>query len=256
MKMAILKFKNAKMPKISTLSLYMFLVALPVEVNDSLSVESGTKVRIYGGRGDYAYITRGCEGQVLGKQKVPFTEFGSSIEHKFQNIPIRIGVGGSHILTRAVIEDFNSGRRFSTFTIDSTISRNIINPYINLEYKYIALGTGYHSHDPIPFGSDDISSGRSTYLRIGNRNTKFLSGSWFHTAPYLSTGYFKFGLTTVRNDGDLWLGFALGPYEGPFFVAHYKRQLDPRLSIDVLGGFGESEGIIENSISFGTSYTF
>ncbi len=55
--------------------------------------------QLLGGAGQYALISRGCEGQVLEKHKIPFKEYGAAIDYKTAS-PVRLGVNSAYIFTR------------------------------------------------------------------------------------------------------------------------------------------------------------
>jgi len=71
---------------------FVFLAPIAVQVDPERRDSSVTNLEIAGGVGTYAYITRGCEGQVLEKHKIPFEDFGAGIDHKFYGTPLRLGV--------------------------------------------------------------------------------------------------------------------------------------------------------------------
>lgn len=229
---------------------FLFLCLLPLEIDPTSKDSTETSVRFVWGRGQYALIRRGCEGQVLEKHEVPFSEFGASFEHKFAS-PVRLGIRGSYLFDKKQIWELRT--RF--------VSREIvaINPFANLEWKYFALGGGYFwAKHPLPaMEQTEIEPSVSGYLRLGNPRTFYFSSSLFHGIPLYSGGYFQFGLGSRKNPNfDWWLGWGLaGPYDGGgLLLVKTNIRLQRQFYLNVLTRIGQSEGIAEGAVSLGLSY--
>src|SRR5206468_1277471 len=57
----------------------------------------GTRFEVMAGAGEYAFVTRGCEGQVLSIQPGAFRDAGGAIEHGIGRIGLSLGVRGGII---------------------------------------------------------------------------------------------------------------------------------------------------------------
>lgn len=136
-------------------SLGILLLALPLQYVPTDPDSSETNFSISGGAGSYGVISRGCEGQVLEKHKINFSELGGSIDHKFAAAPLRIGVRSGYVNDRVLFNDIST----SGGAITQSRRENIftINPFLNIEGKTVALGIGYFHADHSLAGTDDVS---------------------------------------------------------------------------------------------------
>src|SRR5262245_53675887 len=80
-------------------SLLLLLGALPLHINLAPPDSTDTAVQLYGGLGQYALVSRGCEGQILRKHAIPFQELGAGVEHRTAS-PLRLGIRSSYIFDK------------------------------------------------------------------------------------------------------------------------------------------------------------
>lgn len=235
-------------------SLGIILLALPLQYVPVDSSE--TNFSLSGGAGSYGVISRGCEGQVLEKHKINFSEFGGGIDHKFAGAPLRIGVRSAMVNDRVLFDEY------STSVVPVTQSRreNIftINPFLNLEGKTVAAGIGYFYADRAIAGTDGTSRFDprvSGYFRIGDRRKAYWSTSYLSTPAFYSQGYFQTGLGFGHDPKiDFWLGMSVAPYDKAGFLAKSAIRLNRQLHLNLSGRFGSSEGIFEHGVVVGLSY--
>jgi hypothetical protein len=231
----------------------LFLLPLVVGVQGNNKDSTVTNIKLAGGTGSYAYITRGCEGQVLSKHKIPFEDFGFSIDHKFK-FPVRVGLRGGNIWER---------NRYSFDGIDSPsekITNFYINPNLSLEWKWFGIGAGFFSAKKDLYWRDMGSARKlpSGHLRLGSPQL-YLSAHLMESVPlYSGGGYLNFGLGgQASRRVSYWLGFGTpGPYDNGGFLIKTNIQVKGNWHLDLGGRLGSSEGISENAISVGLNYRF
>jgi hypothetical protein len=246
--------------KLKKLLLFSFVGVLPLQITTTSNDSTETNFRVAGGFGQYAYVSRGCEGDVLDKEKIPFSEIGVSIDHKTKT-PLRLGINASYILTQKErdLESYYEYTYYSEKYAGNKRSMEIftVNPFMNAEWKNFALGVGYfgasrsilHKND----GSREPSF--SGYLRIGNIRSTYFDMSLFHATTIYSEGYFKLGIGYRPNPAlGWWFGLGRRPYDKFGFIVKTDIRLRRYLSLDALVHLGSSEGISECAASCGLTY--
>ena len=210
-----------------------------------------TNIKLAVGTGSYAYITRGCEGQVISKNKVPFKDLGFSLDHKFK-FPVRVGLKGGNIWERYSLEEVNLQ--------SGTATNFYINPDISLEWKWFGIGAGLFSAEKDLYWRDmglarNLPSG---HLRLGSPQL-YLSAHLMESVPlYSGGGYLNFGLGgQASRRVSYWLGIGVtGPYDNGGFLIKTNIQVKGNWHLDLAGRLGQSQGISENALSFGINYRF
>jgi hypothetical protein len=149
--------------KISRVLFLFLFFPLVIGVENTNTDSTVTNFKIAGGLGSYAYVTRGCEGQVLSKEKVPFEDAGFSLDHKF-NTPLKIGLRAGYISDRQ-----------PTY-INKFVDRGnyYVNPDLSFESKWIGVGAGpFFARDVLygTEGSDWGSTLPSWHLRFGTQKS-------------------------------------------------------------------------------------
>lgn len=238
----------------------LLLGAMPVEFNFPPNDSTETNIKLFGGVGQYALISRGCEGQVFEKHGVPFRELNAAVEHKFP-APIKLGIRSSYLFDKQKIEDTYldpiTGVHFITRFIPK--ENLVMNPYLNLEWKAFGIGGGYFWSRYRLAVSDNfgaVDSPISVYLRFGNRRSIYVSTSFLHHIPLYTGGYYQLGLGSGKNPNfDWWTGLGIaGPYDN--FGLFFKSDIGLRrhFKVNLITRLGFSEGISENAIGVGLTY--
>ena len=200
---------------------------------------SEVTLRLAGGAGQYAFIMRGCEGEVLAKADVPFSEVSGEVSYKGTN-PARFGVRGSRVM----------------FT-DTDYDAVSLNPFLSLEFESFGLGCGYTwLSDPIPWGEEVLDNGfPGGYLRFGNRRNQYCDLSVMQPDGLCTDGYLRFGVGSDANPNvGWWLGMNSGPYDGFGVGAKVDVRVKPGLYVNMAGRIGDSEGISEYNYRAGLTY--
>lgn len=248
-------------PQISNILLFVYIGVLPVQIDTTSKDSTETNFRVTGGFGQYAHISRGCEGNVLDKEDIPFSELGASIDHKTKT-PFRFGLNADYIFTkreRELDNYYRNGNYYGQRYSGNKSSKEIftVNPNINAEWKYFALGGGYLWASRPIIDSDDDSGEHlgSGYIRIGNIRSFYFDASVFHTTPIFSESCFKLGLGFRSNPNvGWWFGFGAEPYDKGGLIMKTNVRIQPHLYLDTLIRIGSSEGVSESAVSLGLTY--
>ncbi|MGH7597117.1 MAG: hypothetical protein ACREOI_12245 [bacterium] len=238
----------------------LLLGAMPFEINFAPADSAQTTVQFFGGVGQYALIRRGCEGEVLEKQGVPFRELSAAVEHKFA-APVRLGIRSSYIFGKQKVEAvfYDPTRGYQTITRFVSRDNFAMNPYLDLEWKSFGIGGGYfRARHPLA-GNDNIEgidSPISAYLRFGNRRAVYVSTSFLHHLHFYTGGYCHLGVGSGKNSNfDWWLGLGfVGPYDKAGLLFKSDIHLQRHFKLNVLTRLGVSEGISESAIGLGLTY--
>jgi hypothetical protein len=209
-----------------------------------------TSVSVVAGAGSYAYVTRGCNNEVLSSSQRRFRDAAIVVDHDFAG-PFDAGV-------RATVLRQMPGY------YDGTV---LWNPYVALEWTGVGLGAGVvPNHKPrIRYWADTYSYGDvefdvlpfSGHLRLGDRGKAYFSVHVFEDAPVASGGgAARIGLGIhAAERADLWLGVSgLDPYDQAGFLAKADIRVSPNLSLTATGRIGSSVGLSENAGAIGFKF--
>lgn len=229
------------------------LMPLSVEISaDSTGGYAGaTRARVAGGGGAYAFVARGCEGEIIDKVPARFEEVGGEIAHRIGAGPLTLGVRGGRIRTRTGQPD--DPNVFSGVPIDTVLTARYVNPFIALEGDEAGVGFGwvFHDGDFLTAGEnarlqpDHPANEMSAHFRVGPTYGRHFAVQWMEGVPLASSG----GYLTALAGGPLvdprWIFHgglgAGGPYEGAGLVLRLEYAGAGPLSLDVatrLGVFG------------------
>lgn len=250
-----------KNSKLKILFLFAFVGLFPLQIPIAPKDSSETNFRVSGNWGQYAHISRGCEGNVLDKEKIPFREIGFSIDHKTRS-PLRLGIHSSYIFTKKASEmveyyDQYLGYYQKYSKENSPIEIFIVNPFINAEWKNFAIGGGYlGASRSILDGNDDSNEHSfSGYLRIGNPRSVYADALIFHATPVFAGNCFKLGLGFRPKPAlGCWVGFGVKPYDRTGLIVKTDMRLKQHLYLETLIRLGNIENIWENAVGLGLTY--
>lgn len=226
---------------------FLFLLPLVVGVQADKKDSTETNIKVAGGAGSYAYITRGCQGQVLTKDKVPFKDFGFSLDHKFR-FPVRVGLRGGHIWNKNV------------HSPDEMITNLYLNPHVSLELRSFGIGAGLCSaqKELSAKKSGSETTLPSWHLRLGNRKLYFSIHMLENVPIYSGGGFVNLGFGgMVGREASCWFGVSSPrPYDALGFLVKTNFKLQGNWHLDLAGRLGQSEGVSESAISLGINYKF
>lgn len=245
---------NMMKPKLDKILLFIFIGMMPIHISMTSKDSTETNLRITGGYGQYAEIKRGCSGNIIDKDSVPIREIGVSIDHKTK-IPFRLGLNANYLRTKEEHQYYEYSN-YNQQYVNTWQSVDVftVNPFINIESKYFALGGGYvWANRIIP--SIDEQNYRSGYIRIGNINSTYFDASLFHTTPVFSGSIFKLGLGFNQNpEFKWWIGVGALPQDNLGIIYRANIQIQKHYFLNTLVRLGVSEGISECAVSIGLTY--
>lgn len=209
-------------------------------------------IKIGAGAGSYAYVTRGCEGQVLREQDVPFKDLGFSVDCQLKS-PVQVGLKAGKIWDEYKYAVYTDGTGFEER------ANAYLNPNASLDGGWLGIGGGYFfAKRDLPKRGDRGWARRlaSWHLRIGRPRFYFSIQMLENVPLYSGGGYFNLGLGGVAGRQiRYWVGWGMsGPYDGTGFVAKSNLRLKRNWYLDLTGRVGASEGIFERAISAGLNY--
>lgn len=223
------------------LLLYPWIVSFSGSPRDSLS----TKVSIYGGLGQYDYITRDCNNQITSVTQIPFQEAAGTIEGPIDDwlgYKLRGGylnAPGGHGLFRERTIPYQTGYYgpVDTYQPDGYYGGVTLRlhadhlglPHIfgldQLDYVRLDIG-GIISNRVLaitPFDNQKYSA--TGGLRFGFINGSYMTFDFYNDDPLLSSralGSFGVGFPLgslghtkrARRQSTLWFGLGAFPYDG------------------------------------------
>jgi hypothetical protein len=220
------------------------LAPLMVDVAPPQPDSSVTRFSVAYGGGSYAYITRGCSGEVLSTERRDFGDMGFAVSHRYAGGPGEFGL-------RATV--FRKMPQYESGTV-------IWNPNAALEFRKFGFGLGYVSspgEDYAPY----YYSGRefdplpvSGHLRFGPLRGTYFSISFLEDVPLVSGG------GTVSTGGGFrvsravngWFGVSWPePFDMPGLLLKSNVHLNRSLDLNLSGRLGGSEGISESAGAIG-----
>lgn len=226
---------------------FLFILPLVVGAQVGENDSSMTNIKFGGGAGSYAYVTRGCEGQVIRKKRIPFRDIGFSFDHKFK-FPVRVGLRGGHIWDKTV------------YSPDETITNFYLNPHVSLELRSFGIGAGLCSaqKELSAKKSGSETTLPSWHLRLGSRKLYFSIHMLENVPIYSGGGFVNLGFGgRAGRETSCWFGVSSPrPYDGLGFLVKTNFKLQGNWYLDLAGRLGQSEGVSESAFSLGLNYRF
>jgi hypothetical protein len=224
-------------------TVFVLLFPLAIDIPSPPSDSTRTRVALSGGNGGYALVGRGCEGQVLRKDRVDFREAEIAIDHRLDEA-IRLGVRGGVIRARGP---------------QTPRENRYVNPTVSIGSRGFEVGGGpVFSRHPFPTGGYEESRiDGSGHLRIGPEDYRYFFVSYMESQPlYSGGGYLSIGLGGRPRPN---LGFSaalsIRPYDRAGAALGAEFRPAPRLAAQMHVRLGGSERIGENAVSLGLSYS-
>jgi len=90
-------------------TLLLLCSALSSQANLTPPDSGSTAIQFYGGLGQCALVSRGCEGNILSQRAIKFQELAACTEHQFPS-PLRLGLCGGYIFDQK--EEYTSERYY------------------------------------------------------------------------------------------------------------------------------------------------
>lgn len=238
---------------------YLFLFLMPLSVSVPQKDSTGTSIKFFGGRGQYALIVYGCsDDEILHKKAVPFTEVGASVEHTLDK-HFSVGVKAESIsdLQEHVTTNENYDEEYS-YTKRNGV---LLSPFVRLHFKYLELG--FSGNFPTvslylgPYGEAQapykwMGGG---YLRFGFPFL-FFRLSIFYDYPLYLNGLSNIGLgSQITKNLGIWLGSEISFFyrsQGILFKGSYR--LNKAVELSLILRSGSYQGISESGVGAGVRF--
>lgn len=229
----------------------VLLLPIAATVGESPGDSAYTALGFTGGGGAALQVTRGCSGEVLATDEVPFQEATFSIEH--------CGGGAAHSGLQlgwcSVADDFRGD--------DGSFSAFHVRPSVAYEGRRFGIGGGLLITG-LPFEEFLMQTGSSGriqvlptgHVRIGTA-ASYLSLHILEGDPVVAGGgFFAGGWGFVPRPGaSAWIGFCSPlPYDGWGGLAQAAVPIGERSRLRLGLRYGISEGAREYGLSLGLDY--
>jgi hypothetical protein len=214
---------------------------------------SETNLEFMASSGQYAFVARGCDNEVLHKEALPLQELSAVMDYKTKS-PVRVGAIASYLNTK--IED--DGYTGSDYKFDP-VGGLALNPFMNLEFDYFAIGGGaIWADNSMPYAGNVSSMWfPSGYIRFGNPQNVYFDMSLFHNAPLISGNNFNMGIGSRQNpDFEWWLGAGFLPYEHLGVTGKAYIPIHGPTTVSLFARFGATEGVTDAAIGIGLRYRY
>jgi hypothetical protein len=227
----------------------VLLILLPLQIPLTPDDSVSTSLQIIGSHGQYAAISRSCEGDELNKEGLQVTEVAVSAQHT-QKSWLNVGIDGGIIRSKK-----KEGEIFNGEFNEPVYRRQ------NFAYAVPHLD----------FNASWRSSRRTGCHWTGGRQRMcfrvFISdsvsrGFFISTLPSLcrslplSHGYFTMGLgSKASKKTNWWVGISGLPYDGAGLLTRVDFRMGPAVQLTTSLRLGTSEGISENALGIGLRFT-
>src|SRR5262245_34579684 len=234
------------------------LTPLPIQMNPhgdssaTVTLSDGTRLEVYGGAGEYAFISRGCEGAVAQRRPVSFHDVGGAIEQGLGATGVSIGARGGWMKDDFASTEEGIDPGLAGVVIETprdVIENKYVNPYITYEKPGGSVGLGWVIHD-----KEFITAGEharteeqhqlndfSGHLRMGSER-RYFAVRWMESVPiYSGGGYLTIGVGGHPAGGPLSLCMGLaagGPYEGAGIVIQTDYPVADGLNVVIRSRLG------------------
>src|SRR5262249_28794586 len=104
----------------------------------------GTRFEVLAGTGQYAFISRGCNGSIVSQRPISFQEVGGAVEHGVGG-GVSVGARGGWI--RDDLADVAESEPFVGISVPrERIENRYVNPYFTYEHPNGSIGLGWVFH--------------------------------------------------------------------------------------------------------------
>ena len=234
----------------------------------TVTTADGTQIEIAGGAGEYAFLSRGCNGQVTRSHPASFQEgavrLQQPIGHAGFGLGVRAGVvrddlaGGDGVAPPAapIPGEPQPPREVST--------NRYVNPYFTYDAHGGSIGGGYVWHErEFPTageGARNVTNrplnSMSAHVRFGSER-QYFETRWMEGMPlYADGGMLNIGIGGRPGDGPVTFFGGLGaggPYEGAGLALRLGYDVSD-WNISVRSRLGHSGGENASGVGLGLSY--
>lgn len=235
----------------------------------TVTTADGTQIEIAAGAGEYAFVSRGCEGQVIRRHPASFREGAVRVEQRLGRAPIKIGVragiehddiaGGDGLVPPATpLPNEPQPERMVQ-------DNHYVNPYLVHDSPGGSVGIGYvwHEHDFPTAGegareqTEHPLNSVSWHVRLGPEGHYFET-RWMEGMPlYADGGMLTMGVggRPARGPVTFFAGLgAGGPYEGAGLALRLGCDIED-WNVGVRSRLGFSGGANASGVGLAITYT-
>lgn len=215
-------------------------IAAPLAVTVVPGDSALLRFQVAGGSADYAYVTRGCNGEIVSARKLSFREAGAAADVRFSG-PWHAGLRATHL---------------SPYPGQGIEGVNIWNPYLAGEWHEFGFGLGTVAQPDRPELLDFDHSAVSGHLRFGSEAGGHFLFQVSEGVPLYTTGLADLGYAfRPARSVDFMVGVGTpDPYDHFGFLAKANVRAGSHLGIQLRGRYGTSGGVDEKAVAFGISY--
>jgi hypothetical protein len=234
----------------------------------TVTAPDGAQFEIAGGTGVYAFVSRGCEGQILQRRQAAFRDAGARVQ-------VPLGSSGAALGVRAgIVRDDIAGGDAGLNPVfpaaagpDRIVTTNrYLNPYLTFDPPGGSVGMGWvvHRREFITAGegarehADHPLNDFSAHVRLGSERHHF-EARWMEGMPiYSDGGYLTMGVGGLLGDGPwrMFVGLgAGGPYEGAGLALRGGRAWDSGWNVSVRSRVGMSGDANASGVAVGVGWS-
>lgn len=233
----------------------------------TVTTADGTQLEIAAGAGAYAFVSRGCEGQILEQRPATFRDAAARVQ-------VPLGRGGAALGVRAgIVRDDFAGGEGSALPVfpgagpDRIVAINrYVNPYFTFEPAGGSVGIGWVAHEHEFPTADEVAREQASHplndiswhVRIGGERHHF-EARWMEGMPlYSDGGYFTLGVGGHPAGGPwtMFVGLGTGgPYEGAGLALRAGREWDSGLNVSVRSRLGKTGDANASGIAVGVGWS-
>ena len=227
----------------------VWLAALPLAVDLPGSRDSSRtdplQVEVAGGGGQFAIVSRGCNGEVLRVTRNQLRSGTLVVEHRLPRdfvVGVRAGTVQTTLHPSSQVHVGAPGDPDRDTTLTARCSNRYVNPYLGYEGRWAGLGIGAMMADR-PFDTDpafDIAENSfrglhpTWHVRLGGEQRR-LTLRWMEDVPLESEGHFSadLGFRQSREfEAGVFVGLA-GPYDGAMFGLRGRVWFTPGAALQI-----------------------
>lgn len=242
-------------------------VSAPGDTVAPFVVRDGTRFEVLGGTGEYAFLTRGCEGQVVNTVPATFRDVGGRVEHGIgHGITLGVRGGAVHDDIAGTPEPAPVPTRSGPIPGTRNVANNVyVNPYFTYEKTTGSVGFGWVAHRREFVTADERArmfskhpmNDFSAHLRIG-RGGHYFAIRWMEGVPLASSGgYLNIGVGEQPAGRRLAIYGGMGtggPYEGAGLMLNSTYQFPSGITTSVRTRFGFTSIHNTSGVAVGFGY--
>jgi len=234
----------------------------------TVTAADGTQFEIAGGTGVYAFVSRGCQGEILRRRSAAFRDAAARVQLPLGRSRVRLG------MRAGIVRDDIAGGDPTPIPVfpgapgpDRIVATNrYVNPYLTFDPPGGSVGIGWVAHERefITAGegareqADHPLNDLSAHVRFGGEGHHF-EARWMEGMPlYSDGGCLTLGLGGTIGDGPwtIFIGLgAGGPYEGAGLALRGGRTWGSGWNVSARSRVGVSGNANASGVAIGVGWS-